>query len=167
MNNSKTPITGIVETDNRTYAFYLDNYTLRFLDTIIKPYYTSTIKTVDGFVQAMSHNNTKLLVYAGQHDFPVVNTMKMGLSSYIVSTTNVLDYDISFYDGIVFVGGTISKLKHPRGMKVSYNKDAQKQYIELQDDEQKIVFSTDEFTCELPSTTGLRFSSYFILPSSS
>lgn len=149
MNNSKTPITGIVETDNRTYAFYLENYTLRFLDTIIEPYYTSIIKPVDGFIQAMSHNNTKLLVYAGQHDFPVVNTMKMGLSSYIVSTTNVLDYDISFYDGIVFVGGTISKLKHPRGMKVSYDKDTQKQYIEHQDDEQKILFSTDEFTCEV------------------
>ena len=35
MNNPKTPITGIVDTDKRTYAFYLDNYTLRFLDTII------------------------------------------------------------------------------------------------------------------------------------
>lgn len=147
--NSKTPITGIVETDNRTYAFYLDNYTLRFLDTIIKPYYTSTLKHVDGFAQAMSHNNTKVLIYIGQHDFPVVNTMKMGLSSYIVSTSNILDYDVSFYDGIMFVGGTITKLKHPRAMKVSYDGEAKKQYIEHRDDEQKIVFSTDDFNCEV------------------
>ena len=149
MNNSKMPITGIVETDNRTYAFYLDNYTLRFLDTIVEPYYTSKIKPVDGFVQAMSHNNNKLLVYVGQHEVPIVNTMKMGLSSYIVSTSNILDYDMSFYDGIVFVGGTISKLKHPRAMKVSFDEDAQKQYIEHCDDEQKIAFCTDEFTCEV------------------
>ena len=35
MNNSKTPITGIVETDNRTYAFYLDNYTIREIAAIL------------------------------------------------------------------------------------------------------------------------------------
>ena len=95
MTNSKTPITGIVETNNRTYAFYLENYTLRFLDTVIEPHYTSTIKPVDGFVQAMTHNNTKILAYIGQHDFPVINTMKMGLSSYIVSisiTTKFLKF---------------------------------------------------------------------------
>ena len=149
MTNSKTPITGIVETNNRTYAFYLDNYTLRFLDTVIEPHYTSTIKSVDGFAQAMTHNNTKILAYIGQHDFPVINTMKMELSSYIVSTSNILDYDISFYDGIVFVGGTISKLKHPHAMKISYDEDAQKQYIEHRKDEQKIAFDTDDFSCEV------------------
>lgn len=168
MNNPKTPITGIIETDNRTYAFYLENYTIRFLDTIIEPYYSSKIKNVDGFVQAMSHNNTKLLAYiGGQQDWPVVNTMEMGLSSYIVSTSNVLDYDISFYDGIMFVGGTISKLKCPRGMKISYDEETQKQYIEHSDDEQKTVFSTDEFTCEVTigSSTNERHSieSYSII----
>ena len=148
MNNPKTPITGIVETDNRTYAFFLDNYKLRFLDTIIEPCYTSIIKHVDGFAQATLHNNTKTLIYIGQHDFPVVNTMEMALSSYIVSTSNVFDYDISFYDGIMFVGGTISKLKHPRAMRVSYDKKAKKQYIEHYGDEHKFVFSTDDFKCE-------------------
>lgn len=147
--NTKTPITGIVDTDKRTYAFYLDNYTLRFLDTIVEPHYTSTLKSVDGFAQAMSHNKFKVLVYIGPHDLPVFNAMKMGISSYITSTSNLQNYDISFYDGIIFVGGTIAKLKHPRAMKVSYDGEAQKQYIEHRDDEQKFVFSTDDFNCEV------------------
>lgn len=149
MNNFKTPITGIVETDNRVYVFYLDKYSVKFLDTVITPYYTSTLKPIDGFIQAMSHNNHKLLMYTGQHDYPVVNTMSMGISSYIVSTSNVLDYDISFFDSILFVGGTLAKLKHPHGMKIEYDEEHGKEYIQYSDDKQEFSFAIDDFICNV------------------
>ena len=121
MNNPKLPITGAIETDNKTYSFYLNDYSLIFLDNVVNSYESSTLKPVEGFAKAMSHNGHEILLYVGQYDFPVVNAMRWGLSSYIVSKTNVLDYDLSYYDGIVFVGGTIAKLKHPRGMKMEYD----------------------------------------------
>ncbi len=149
MIDSQTPITGVVETDNRTYAFYLNDYSVKYMDTVITPYYTSTVKPVDGFIRATSHNNHKMLMYVGQNDFPIVNAMNMGISSYIVSSTNVLEYDISFYDGILFVGGTLAKLKHPRGMKIEYDTEQERDYIHYCDDEQKFSFSTDGFNCDV------------------
>lgn len=149
MKKSKRPITGIVEADNRTYAFYLEDYNVKFLDTIITPYYTSKLMPVDGFVQAVSHNNHKMLLYSGQYEFPVVNTMDWGISSYIVSTSNVLDYDLTFYDEILFLGDTLTKLKHPRGMEIEFDGECGKRYIQYPDDKQKFSFVTDEFECNV------------------
>ena len=146
MNNAKTPITGIVDTDSKTYVFYLNDYSVKFLDTVTTSHSASTIKPVDGFMQAMSHNNHKLLVYIGQHNFSIVNTMNLGISSYIVSTSNVFDYDLSFYDGIVFVGGTLAKLKHPHAMKIVYDKEHDKKYLQYSDDKQQFTFATDDLT---------------------
>lgn len=107
------------------------------------------MKPVDGFAQAFTHDGHKMLIYIGKHDFPVVNTMKMGLSSYIVSTSNILDYDLSYYEGIEFVGGTLSKLKRPRAMQTKYDIETKRTYIEKNDDVQTITFTTDEFTCNI------------------
>ena len=149
MNNAKTPITGIVDANNKTYVFYLNDYSVKFLDTVIASHSTSTIKPVDGFMQALSHNNHKLLVYTGQHDFSIVNTMNLSISSYIVSTSNVLDYDLSFYDGIVFVGGTLAKLKHPHGMKIEYDEEHGKEYLQHSDDKQEFTFTAGDLICNV------------------
>lgn len=149
MNNPKLPITGAIETDNKTYSFYLNDYSLIFLDNVVNSYESSTLKPVEGFAKAMSHNGHEILLYVGQYNFPVVNAMRWGLSSYIVSKTNVLDYDLSYYDGIVFVGGTIAKLKHPRGMKMEYDEETKRKYIQYQDDCQKFSFTTDDFVCDV------------------
>lgn len=147
MVNPKIPITGVIKTDNKAYSFHLSDFTLVFLDAEVNSYATSILKPVDEFAQAMSHNGNKMLLHIGKKDFPIVNTMKMGLSSYIVSTSNVFDYDITFYDGIRFVGGTLGKLKHPRGLDIEY--DGERQYIKYNDDTQKFVFTTEEFSCEV------------------
>ena len=92
----------------------------------------------------------------GQYDHPVVNTMKINLSSYIISTSNVHEYDLSYYDGIVFVGGTLSKLKHPRGMEIQFDEKANKNYIEYTDDKQTISFSTGAFECNVTIGSSIR-----------
>lgn len=149
MVNSKEPLTGVVETDNRAYSFHLSNYSMVFLDAVVNSNITSTIKPVDGFAQAYTHNGHKMLIYIGKHDFPVVNTMTMGLSSYIVSTSNIFDYDLSYYDGIEFVGGTLTKLKRPKAMQTKYDEETKRTYIEKSDDAQTITFTTDEFVCNI------------------
>ena len=149
MINSKEPLTGVIETDNKSYSFHLNNYSLIFLDAVVNSNLTSTMKPVDGFAQAYTHNGHKMLIYIGEHDFPVVNTMKMGLSSYIISTSNIFDYDLSYYDGIEFVGGTLTKLKRPRAMQTKYDEKTKRTYIEKNDDAQTITFETDDFICDV------------------
>lgn len=149
MINSKEPLTGVIETDNKAYSFYLKNYSMVFMDAVVNSDITSTLKPTDGFAQAYTHNGHKMLIYIGKHDFPVLNTMKMGIPSYIISTSNILDYDLSYYDGIEFVGGTLSKLKHPYALETKYDEDTKRTYIEKKDDTQTFSFTTDEFTCEV------------------
>lgn len=147
--NEKEPLTGVIETDDRTYSFHLNNYSMVFLDALVNSNITSTIKPVDGFAKACTHNGNKMLIYIGEHNFHVVNTMKMGLSSYIVSTSNVFDYDLTYYDGVEFVGGTLSQLKRPHAMRTKYDKETKRKYIEENDDTQTIKFATDEFVCDI------------------
>lgn len=149
MINSKEPLTGVIETDNKAYSFHLNNYSMVFLDAVVNSNLTSTMKPVDCFAQAYTHNGHKMLIHIGRHNFPVVNTMKLGLSSYIVSTSNIFDYDLSFYDGIEFVGGTLTSLKRPRTIHKKYDEEAKRTYIEKNNDDQIIIFATDEFICEI------------------
>ena len=149
MINSKEILTGVIETDNRMYSFHLNNYSMIFLDAVVHSDLTSTIKPNDSFAQAYTHDGHKMLIYIGKHDFPIVNTMKMGLSSYIVSTSNILDYDLSYYDGIEFVGGTLTNLKRPRALHTKYDENNKRTYIEKNDDIQTFSFSTNEFVCDV------------------
>lgn len=149
MINSKEPLTGVIETDNRSYSFYFNNYSMVFLDAVVNSNLTSTIKPIDSFAQAYTHNGYKMLIYIGEHDFPIVNTMKMGFPSYIVSMSNIFDYDLSYYDGIEFVGGTLAKLKRPSAMQTKYDEETKRTYIEKSDDVQRITFATDEFVCDI------------------
>ena len=149
MKNSKTPVTGIAETETGNYVFYLSDYSVKFMDTVIDKYHRSKLKSVDGFIQAKSHNNYKVLMYAGQYDIDIVNNLDMRISSYIVGTSNILDYDISYFDGLLFVGGTLSKLKHPNAMNIEYDNEQGKTYIAYSDDTQQSSFATDDFSCDV------------------
>lgn len=149
MINSKEPVTGVIETDNKPYSFHLNNYSMIFLDAVVNSNVTSIMTPVDSFAQAYTHNGYKMLIYIGEKNVPVVNTMKMGIPSYIISTSNIFDYDLSYYDGIEFVGGTLSKLKRPCAIQTKYDENAKQTYIEKNDDSQKFMFETDEFVCEV------------------
>ena len=104
-------------------------------------------------LQAAKHdllNGMTLDEVDDKHDgLGYVALMKINLSSYIVSTTNVLDYDISYFEGIEFVGGTLLNLKMPMGMKIDYDVEAAKRYIEHVDDTQTFSFSTEKFSCKV------------------
>lgn len=149
MINNKKPITGVVQTDNKAYSFYLDNYSMIFLDAVVNSNLTSSLSPVDGFAQATTHNGKKMLIYVGNHDFPIFNAMNMGISSYILSTSNIFDYNLSYFDGIEFVGGTLSRLKRPHAFETKYDKKTKRTYIERNDDVQKFSFETEEFSCEV------------------
>lgn len=161
MFNSKEPLIGVVETDNKSYSFYLNKYNLTFLDASVNSGISSTMIPKDNFVQANTHNGYKMLIYIGKHNFPVFNAMKMELSSYIVSTSNVLEYDLSYYDGIEFVGGTLNKLKRPHAITIKYDEQSNRKYIENNDDSQIFSFSTEDFICdiEIASCTNVKYTS--------
>lgn len=157
MENFKNPITGVIKTDKATYCFHLNDYCMLLLNNEVNhSYINSTLRPVDGFAQAMTHDRRKMLMHVGSHDFVVVNTMRINLSSYIVSTTNVLDYDISYFEGIEFVGGTLLNLKKPMGMKIDYSEEVGKLCIEHLDDTQTFSFAAGDFNCNvcIGSSTG-------------
>ena len=156
MTNAQEPITGVIETSNKPYSFYLNDYSLVFMDAVVDSSLHSIVRPVDGFAQATTHNGRKMLLYVGKREFDIVNTMRLGFSSYIVSDSNIFDYDISQYDGIIFVGGTLSKLKAPCAIRTQYDDATKRTYIEHLDDTQKFSFSVgDELSCEctIGSTT--------------
>ena len=165
MVNPKEPITGVIETEDKVFTFYFKDYLMIFMDTVVNSYPTSTLKSEDKFAKAISHNGYKMLLHIGNKDFPIANTRKLHSSSYIISESNVFDYDLSYYDGILFMGGTLSKLKRPHAFKTEHNAEDGKSYIEHLDDTQTFSFSTDDFTCEV--TIGSLTSESFDLESTS
>ena len=145
----KDSITGVISTDNKDYAFYLSDYCLKFLSNNTDTYESSNVKLVDGFANAVTHNGNKILFYVGKYDIPIINTMSLNLGSFLVSTSNTIDYDLSFFDGITFVGGTLKKLKTPKEIKFELDKETGRRYIYQNDDTQKFHFQTTEFSCEV------------------
>lgn len=142
-------LTGVFEADNKNYAFYLDNYCVTFLDSTSDTHTNSTIKPINEFANGVTHDGHKVMIHVGKFDFHFVNTMKLNFSSYIISTSNTIDCDLSFYDGILFVGGTIKNLKSPHGIKIEYDSKTGRSYIEKQNDSQEITFETSEFKCDV------------------
>ncbi|MBQ7225328.1 MAG: hypothetical protein IJX02_01850 [Clostridia bacterium] len=149
MNNKLKPLTGVFKSDNKNYAFYLDNYCITFLDNTTDTHTNSTIKPIDEFAKGTTHNGHTIMIHIGKNEFHLVNTMKLNFSSYILSTSNTFDYDLSFYDGILFVGGTIKNLKSPRGIKINYDDDTKRSYIEHNDDSQEFSFKTSDYSCDV------------------
>lgn len=149
MSKQDKPLTGVFEADNKDYAFYLDNYSVTFLNSTPDTHTNSTIKQINEFANGVTHDGHQLMIHIGKNDFHFVNTMKLNFSSYILSTSNTLDYDLSFYDGILFVGGTIKNLKSPNGIKFDYDSETGRSFIEKQDDSQEIIFETTDFKCDI------------------
>lgn len=130
MIDRKELITGVIQTDNKEYSFHLNNFSMIFLDAVVNSGLTSNLHPNDGFATAFTHNGFKMLIYIGEHDHPVTNTMTIGLSSYIISTSNIIDFDLTHFDGIEFVGGSISKLKSPKAFITKYDEITKRTYIE-------------------------------------
>ena len=149
MIDRKELITGVIQTDNKEYSFHLNNFSMIFLDAVVNSGLTSNLHPNDGFATAFTHNGFKMLIYIGEHDHPVTNTMTIGLSSYIISTSNIIDFDLTHFDGIEFVGGSISKLKSPKAFITKYDEITKRTYIEKNNDEQTFSFATEDFVCDV------------------
>lgn len=149
MIDRKELITGVIQTDNKEYSFHLNNFSMIFLDAVVNSGLTSNLHPNDGFATAFTHNGFKMLIYIGEHDHPVTNTMTIGLSSYIISTSNIIDFDLTHFDGIEFVGGSISKLKRPKAFITKYDEITKRTYIEKNNDEQTFSFATEDFVCDV------------------
>ncbi len=147
MNNSPKVLTGVMKTDNIDYCFHLSDYNLLLLDNVVNSQAKSTLTPVDGFAQATTHEGSKMLIHVGNHSFTVMNTMPIDVSSYIVSRSNVWDYDISYFDGIKFVGGTLRNLKVPMGIKIGFSSEAYTRTIEYLDDTQTFSFAIENLGC--------------------
>lgn len=147
MKNSKLPLTGIAEASDKKYVFYFDEYSVKFMENEVSLYSSSVIKTVDGFVKGQTHSGYEILFYTGQREICVFNTTNMPISSYVISRSNVFSYDLLFFDNIVFVGGTLSRVKSPNKLQLIYDEEHGEQINQHLDDKQSFSFSTDEFTC--------------------
>lgn len=148
MKNKDEFITGVIPTDTVSYAFYLKDYTLIVLDNVVSSNRCSTVTSTDGFMQVVSHNKSKMLLHIGNNDLSIVNLLKIHLNSYIVSATNVDDCDLSYFDGIEFVGGTLANLKRPMGMSIKYDSEGRR-YIEHNSDEQCFSFEAGDCQCNV------------------
>ena len=148
MKNADNPITGVITTDSIDYTFYLNDYTLLVLDNIVNSHRTSSLKSTDGFAQVMLHDGTKMLLHIGENNLTIVNKMRLHLASYIMSTANIADYDLSYFDGIEFIGGTLANLKRPMGINIEYESE-NRRYVEYRDDEQNFDFKTDDWQCDV------------------
>ena len=148
MKSSNNPITGVITTDSIDYSFYLKDYTLLVLDNVVHSHRSGNLKVEDEFAQVISHDGTKILMHIGQKPLALVNKMKIHLGSYIMSTANVVDYDLSYFDGIEFVGGTLANLKKPNGISIEYESE-KGSYVKYNDDEQHFSFEANDMKCDV------------------
>lgn len=59
MEKENKPITGVIKTDNITYSFYLNDYSMMFMNYTTDRTFSSTLKHMDGFASAMTHSGEK------------------------------------------------------------------------------------------------------------
>lgn len=98
MKNKKDPLSGIIKvSESKSINFYLDGYTVTFLDT------DNTDFRLEGqFIYGQTHNNFKnIAIYKGDDTLTIHGTKKLNTGLYIIAQDNALYTDWETFDSIL------------------------------------------------------------------
>lgn len=139
----KLHFSGIIPTKEKNVIFYADEHNFHLMtDELYSPgddNVITSIKTQDGFIYGRTHNSHQILIYLGKKQIDFTSYCDYIFSSYVLSTSNIYEVDMSMFDSIEFVGGTLEYLFYPCSLDLSPDDS----------DFGKIETKDDSITCEV------------------
>ncbi len=130
--------TGIIPCGDEVIMFYTEGYKFTFMR-----YFTEKscdfayLPVKDGYVLGVTHDGHKIAIYVDKLNPKVYKKWSVIVGGYLVSDSNVYDYEYEF-DGFIFTGGTLNELYLSKCLpydfhekKAVYNDDSSKYVFEL------------------------------------
>ena len=111
-NRFEKQITGIFPSKEGNMCFLADGFDFTIMDNSIEPLRFVEIEPRDGFLRGKTRDGYDIGMYAGKEKAHIFGNCRYETGAYIVSLKQK-DGDISYYNGIEFVGGTLNKLYKP------------------------------------------------------
>lgn len=105
MQNKKEPILGLVNTTEKPFNSYFENYCATFM-SVDKPY----INLDEEFVFGRTINGRDIAIYKGKPAITFSGAYRLSTNAYIISTGNMSLTNTATFDIIEFRGGTLSKV---------------------------------------------------------
>ena len=144
MENKKNPLSGIITVDNNTKInFYLDGYTVTFLNTDF-----SEIELDGQFVFGHTYGFNNIAIYKGNNTISLNGSIKLNTGAYIVAVDNALSTDWNTFDSLEFRGGILNSLFVCNALKRE-SKDDDDIHFRQQNDSLRWTITIDECECEL------------------
>lgn len=97
----------------------------------------------NGFIFGKTHDNHDIAIYLGDRNFEVLGTFPLNTSAYIKSLGNIESVDLTEYEGIKFVGGTLNNVFCADALDIKYEKG--KTFIEYKDDTIQYRVITEDY----------------------
>lgn len=115
-----------------------------FADVINK-----TIKSPDCFLQGYTTDGYQLAIYTGYEERKISANYKLRPGVYLVSRANACRYDMSTFQAIEFIGGTLNNLYEQRNIETKYD-DEQKSFIKTYPESRReFDIKIKEYSCKL------------------
>lgn len=146
-------ITGVIPTEEENIIFSSIEESFEFCfmtDSICffpKKDKTVTINAKDDFIFGKTHDNYDIAIYSGNQDFKVMGATSLHTNAYIKSIRHVESTNLTEYDGIKFIGGTLNNVFVADALDIKY--EDKKRVIKAKDDSIKYKFHTEEFNMDI------------------
>lgn len=140
MIDTKTPIIGVVFTENQKLNFYLDDFIVNLMKT--EP---SEIQLDGQFIYGHTLGdfiNNRIAIYKGDHKIVFNSMYRFETYAYIVTKSHYLE---TTFDYIQCIGGTLNNLFFCSSLDI----DPIEHTLSTKDDSQKYSFSIDNCNCSL------------------
>lgn len=149
----KDIITGVISTEGEKVIFSSIEKSFEFCfmtDSIChfpERVKTMTINVKDDFIFGKTHDNYDIAIYSGNHVFKVMGATSLHTNAYIKSTRNLESTNLTEYDGIKFVGGTLNNVFIADALDIKH--EDKKRVIKAKDDSIKYKLHTEKYNMDI------------------
>lgn len=149
----KNIITGVISAENKNVIFSSieNSFEFCFMTDIIYSFSYKNkpvkININNDFIFGKTHDNYDIAIYYNDNILEVLGTTLLHTYAYIKSTRNIESTDLTEYEGIKFVGGTLNNVFIADALDVTY--EGEKRVIKDKDDSIKYKFNTDEYNMDI------------------
>lgn len=153
-----TFITGIIPGEEKDIIFSSLENSFEFCfmtDSIYSTHKKNIAVNVDvndGFIFGKTHDNHDIAIYLGDRTFEVLGTFPLNTSTYIKSLGIIESVDLTEYEGIKFVGGTLNNVFNANALDIKYEEG--KTFIEYKDDtiQYRVITEDYDMTIDVSSS---------------
>jgi len=144
--------TGFIIQDKEKMFFHAQDKIFNFISDgigLFADVIKKNIKSPDYYLHGYTTDGYQLAIYTGYEERKISANYKLRPGVYIVSRANAYRYDMSKFQAIEFIGGTLNNLYEQRKIETKYD-DEQKSFIKIYPESQReFDIRIKEYSCKL------------------